>query len=68
MEKFKCCICGREFEGFGNNPFGAMYKDKNGEPKDFDIKDGDRCCDECDQLYVTPGRIYKVYKDKEGDK
>ena len=62
MEKFKCCICGREFVGFGNNPWGAMYKDENGEAKDFNIKEDDRCCDECDQLYVIPGRIYKYRK------
>ena len=23
----KCCICGKEIEGFGNNPDGAMWRD-----------------------------------------
>lgn len=50
MEKFKCCICGREFEGFGNNPYPLCDKD------DFES----RCCDECDNLYVIPARIKKL--------
>ena len=27
MEKFICCICGQVFEGFGNNPDGAVWRD-----------------------------------------
>lgn len=34
-EKHICCICGEEFEGFGNNPYPAN-KDENV-----------RCCDVC---------------------
>ena len=40
----KCCICGREFLGFGNNP--APYKE-NG-----------RCCNRCNYDYVIPSRMY----------
>lgn len=39
----KCCICGKPFEGFGNNP----------EP----IKSSGRCCDECNENVVLPERL-----------
>lgn len=45
MEKYKCSICGREYEGFGNNPWPVR--------KSID----DRCCNECDSHYVIPMRI-----------
>lgn len=38
----RCCICGKEFYGYGNNP----------EP----IKKEGRCCDDCDSNIVTPAR------------
>lgn len=38
MEKNKCCICGSEFEGFGNNP----------DP----IKRKGRCCNACNYLVL----------------
>lgn len=41
----KCCICGKEFEGWGNNPAPIL----NGED--------DRCCDECNWEHVIPERI-----------
>lgn len=43
MEKFKCCICGEEFTGFGNNPWPLC------ERNDFDS----RCCNECNELVIT---------------
>jgi len=49
----KCCICGKEFKGFGNNPNGAL--DLYDRPIDFKFKD--RCCDQCNQDTVVPGRI-----------
>ena len=33
QEKFKCCMCGKGCEGFGNNP--------------APLKTEGRCCDEC---------------------
>ena len=42
-EKMICCICGNEFEGFGNNP----------EP----VKSEGRCCDKCNQEVVIPARL-----------
>lgn len=41
-EKHRCVICGKEFDGYGNNA----------EP----IKDG-ICCDKCNQEKVIPARI-----------
>lgn len=37
-DKHTCCICGKEFEGYGNNP--APYP-------------GDICCDECNKAVIT---------------
>lgn len=54
----KCCICGKDFIGYGNNP--APVKDKG------------RCCDDCNIHIVIPtrvqamlfGPIYDKNKDK----
>ncbi len=43
MSTMKCCICGNEFEGFGNNPFPLCSRD------DYDS----RCCNDCDNLVIT---------------
>lgn len=43
-KKQVCCICGRVYGGFGNNP--APYKE-NG-----------RCCDRCNYDYVIPCRLH----------
>lgn len=39
MEKKTCCICGRVFEGWGNNP--------------WPIKDEGECCDVCNKKVVA---------------
>ena len=44
----KCCICGREFVGWGNNPW-PVVKDEDAE-----------CCDDCDNVYVIPARIEEM--------
>ena len=41
-----CVICGKEFEGYGNNP----------EP----VKDHGQCCDECNLTYVIPARLSMI--------
>ena len=56
----KCCICGREFVGYGNNPDGAAWMDQFGRPQLPEFKEDDVCCDECDGMYVVPGRIYRM--------
>lgn len=42
----KCCICGRMFKGYGNNP--------------VPVKATGRCCDDCNSKYVIPARIMRV--------
>ena len=42
-EKKVCVICGREFEGYGNNP----------DP----VKHHGECCDECNMTVVIPARL-----------
>lgn len=44
----KCCICGKPFVGWGNNP----------NP----IKKSGECCDECNNNYVLQARIVNAYK------
>lgn len=46
----KCCICGKKFDGWGNNP--APAKEKG------------RCCDECNTGVVLPLRIAALFKRK----
>ena len=50
MEKKICCICGKEFEGWGNNP--------------YPLKEEGLCCDECNFNKALPARIYLLNKDK----
>ena len=58
-----CCICGKKFSGWGNNPWGALDKDN----KYIEFKSDDVCCDECNDKYVIPGRLYMYFKThKEG--
>ena len=56
---FKCCICGKQSKGWGNNPDGAMWIDDNGKYVTPKFKDNDRCCNDCDNRYVIPGRLYR---------
>lgn len=44
-EKLRCCFCGTEIEGYGN------------DPRPIKTARGDRCCDECNALIVVPTRI-----------
>lgn len=50
----KCCICGRTYSGYGNNP----------RP----VKDFGECCDACNEQYVIPVRIREVMRQKEAAK
>lgn len=56
----RCCICGNEFDGPGNNPEGALWRDADGSLISFAFKDEDRCCDQCNADYVIPGRRYRL--------
>jgi hypothetical protein len=48
----KCCLCGKEFTGWGNNPW----------PVDKDPSH--KCCNKCDAEKVIPARIIMI-KNKE---
>jgi hypothetical protein len=49
MEKFKCCLCDKEVEGYGNDPSPIQTENEN-----------DECCDECNLVKVVPARINLV--------
>lgn len=51
---FKCCICGEETYGWGNNP--DPVTDESG--KFFD--DEAQCCDECNDTVVIPKRLEEM--------
>ena len=51
METHKCVLCGKVFEGYGNNP----------EPLARESKDA-RACDECNFGKVVPARMKEVQK------
>ena len=57
-DKYVCCICQKEFIGWGNNPQGAVDTSKQLIRWDSE----DRCCDECNTTYVLPGRMYRFYR------
>ncbi len=46
--KFKCCLCGKDCVGYGNNP-APLKRDINKKPN--------RCCDNCNFTKVIPERI-----------
>lgn len=54
MQKFKCCICGEEFEGYGNNP-APVVEDEDA-----------RCCDGCNLASVIPARFDEIMKRRSG--
>ena len=60
MEKFICCICGKECNEWGNNPDGAVWKDEQGKIVFGKFDRNDKCCKECDNRYVIPGRMYQI--------
>ena len=49
-----CCICGKKFTGWGNNPWPVVN-----DP-------GAECCNDCNNTYVIPARI-KMMLDKKED-
>ena len=46
----KCCFCGKNVEGWGNNP------------APVNNKDGARCCNACNANVVIPARIISIRK------
>ena len=49
-----CCICGKPFVGYGNNP--------------YPVTDKGRCCDYCNETVVVPRRITDWVINKSVDK
>ena len=47
-EEHICCICGKKFNGYGNNP----------DP----VKKEGRCCDDCNSTKVIPARLEEWIK------
>ena len=45
-EEHICCICGKRFKGYGNNP----------DP----VKQEGRCCDQCNETIVMEARIKEI--------
>jgi len=50
---YKCCICGKEERGYGNNP----------DPVDSHEK---KCCDDCNDTVVIPARIKQLMGESNG--
>ena len=48
MSKKTCCICGKEINGWGNDPY-PVVTDNNAE-----------CCDACNMTYILPARIARL--------
>ena len=46
---YKCCICGKTFTGWGNNPW-PVVEDEDAQ-----------CCDECNNLKVIPARLEQMF-------
>ena len=61
----RCCICGCNLEGYGNNPQGACWKDQEGNIVEPEFDADDRCCDMCNTMYVIPGRLYRMRKNND---
>lgn len=53
-----CCICGKPYGMFGNNP----------EPLCDDKDYTSRCCNDCDRKYVLTARIIKDFFEENGSK
>ena len=53
MEERVCCICGKKFIGWGNNPWPV------------DMHPDHMCCDECNGAVVVPARLELMLKKEE---
>ena len=59
MKKKVCCICDKEFEGYGNNPWPIKENYKNGSIQE--------CCDDCNVKYVISARLGHTVKLPDGN-
>lgn len=51
--EYVCCICGKKFTGWGNNPWPVIEDDSA------------RCCDDCNAEIVVPARMRQMFGRKE---
>ena len=49
----KCCVCGKEFKGHGNNPWPLVKTE------------GSRCCDKCNSKVLVARFAETMKQDKE---
>lgn len=54
MSKEKCCLCGQEIVGYGNNPYPLC------DEEDYES----RCCDMCNYAVVLPERLKRLREAK----
>lgn len=57
---YTCCICGKFCTDYGNNPWGAAWRTPEGFIETVEFKEDERCCNECNEKYVIPGRLYRL--------
>jgi hypothetical protein len=56
MKTYTCCLCNKNFEGYGNNPL-PLYNNEG------------KCCDMCNITQVLPIRLMlKNFKDGKNEK
>lgn len=53
MDTFKCCICGKEVNEWGNDPWPV------------DMHPDHKCCNACDMSVVLAARLRSMAKHKE---
>lgn len=53
MEEKVCCICGKKFTGWGNNPWPVNNEE------------GAECCDDCNYEFVIPARLNDIVNNVE---
>ena len=51
-----CCICGKEFTGWGNDPWPVNTSETA------------RCCDMCNSLHVVPARLEQMIRNRKENK
>lgn len=54
----KCCICGNEIEGYGNNPYPVCDKEDQTS----------RCCDDCNNLVIIARIVQSKYPENDKSK
>lgn len=55
-QEYVCCICGKKFTGWGNNPYPVVDDDDA------------RCCDICNEMRVLPARMAQFFASRKEKK